>query len=271
MTLSDSFSLLKEVVNLDKAMSNLEPIKILGDIVNFNPLGLLCVGVLLREKLALQETMSVCAAVQELKDAIQINLASVREQNKHLEPFIQSKSGYELIILQTVIAMVIKVLIQNNNYLRHGFDLMASLKPGIDVPQSVLSRHLKNPFYGLPPLQQSTGQVIEQKPVIKLQEKVNEFQPKSKIWSNKRLAEYLKKIEDFFLMGINTVKDIYNLVYGELPVLPVKGDGLDMFRSCELLLTGTLEPGGKWGFFLLKRSLCYEDCALYEEMKIIVI
>ena len=238
MTLSDSFSLLKEVVNLDEATSVLEPIKLLGGMVNFNPLGLLCVGVLLREKLALQETMSICAAVQEIKDAIQINLASVREQNKHLEPFIQSKGGHELIILETVIAMAIKVLVQNNNYLRHGIDLIASLRPGTDVPQNVLSRHLKNPIYNLSPLQQSTGQVIERKPVTKLEE------PKSKIWSNKRLAEYLKKIEDFFLIGINTIKDIYNLVYGELPALPVKGDGLDMFRSCELLLTGTLEPGG---------------------------
>lgn len=248
MTLSDSFSLLKDVVNLDEATSNLEPIKILGGIVDFNPLGLLCVGVLLREKLALQETMSIRAAVEEIKDAIQINVTSVREQNKHLEPFIQSKGGHELIILQTVIAMAIKVLVQNNKYLRHGFDLMASLKPGINVPQSVLSRHLKNPIYNLPSLQQSTGQVIEQKPVNKLQEKVDEFQPKSKIWSNKQLAEYLKKIEDFFLIGINTIKDIYNLVYRELPALPVKGDGLDMFRSCELLLTGTLEPGGNCFF-----------------------
>lgn len=50
--------------------------------------------------------------------------------------------------------------------------------------------------------------------------------------------------------GVNLVKDIYKLVYSELPEIPEKPDGLDMFRSCPLLQTSLVQPGGMITHFI---------------------
>ena len=125
---------------------------------------------------------------------------------------------------------------------------MATLAPGTAIPQSLVSRHLMSPYYKLPPLSKPANILDfmnkQKRDADEVQKNAEEFDPKGKAWSNKNLAHYVKNVEDFFETIYNTIKDIYNLVYGELPPLPEKEDGLTMFRSCELLQSCTLEPGG---------------------------
>ena len=80
----------------------------------------------------------------------------------------------------------------------------------------------------------------------------DDLEPKGKAWSTKNLSEYVRKVGEMFTDARNFVRDIYNVFYGELPQLPEKPDGLDMFRGCELLQMSEVQPGGEENTEILK-------------------
>ena len=249
LCLDDGVSLLQQVVNLDKNtdLSNLT--KKLLDKVCYSPLGIVCAGILLREKLSQKEIISIDKAVSEICQDIDDQLHEVKQLNQYMGEFLTTDSGHMLVVMETVVSMAMDLLLTKDRYLHHGFDFMATLKPGAAIPQTLLTRHFRIPVYKLPPLQQSRSGFAElfnkgKNDLETVKNKVDEFEPKGKAWSNKNLVEYIRKVEDFFTTGVSTVKEIYNLIYGELPMLPEHDDGLDMFRDCELLLTSRIEPGG---------------------------
>lgn len=250
LLLEDGCKLIQEVANLDHSVAVSEPIRELVQAVYLNPLAIFCVGVLLKVNLSRKETVSIKEAVVKLLTDIEFNVKQVIASSHHLHDFIATSSGLTLVTVETVIAMVMQHSLSNDQYLYHGFDLISTLKPGDILPQTLLARHFRTPYYNLSPIHQTTSGMAEifnkQKSDLEaVKKKVDEFEPKGKAWSNKNLAEYIRKVEELFTTVINTVKEIYYLIYGELPALPEKPDGLDMFRTCSLLNTCTMEPGGK--------------------------
>lgn len=166
-----------------------------------------------------------------------------------MRAFTSTSSGHKLVTIETVVAMALKAIVDKDEYLKHGIQFLATLAPGSIAPQNLVARHLMSPFYKLHNLSKPSSILDfmskQKRDLEAVKTNAEEFDPKGKAWSNKNLAHYMRKVEDAFQTMYTTVKDIYNLLYGELPPLPEKDDGLSMFRECQLLQSGTLEPGGK--------------------------
>ena len=219
-------------------------------VIRRNPLATICAGILLKEKLSLKEIRNIDAVVTELCTEIEREVIEVKNKNDFMSQFIESELGTILVVTETVVAMALDLLLRDDNYLNHGIDLIASLKPSTPIPQSLLTRHLLNSFYKLPVLAKASYGLADvfnrQRAELDNQESTpDELVDKGKAWSNKNLAEYMRKVKDFVMTGFETVKMIYELIYGALPDLPEKNDGLGMFRSFPLLMTLVLEPGGR--------------------------
>jgi len=247
MTQTDAYRLLQDLGNIDQNLPMSNSSQSLINKLCSNPLATVCAAILLREKLSQKESITIDTAIGDLLTQIDENVEKVKNDNTHLLEFINTKPGMKLVTIETLVAMTMKHLYSKDRYIWHGFDMLATIKPGTPVPQTLIARYLKNPLFKLPPLAQGNSHTEffnKQKNDLDIvQSKADEFEPKGKAWSNKNLSEYYTKVEEFFMSGITIVKDIYNLVYGELPELPEKPDGLDMFRSCPLLQTNLVEPG----------------------------
>ncbi|XP_002155323.3 uncharacterized protein LOC100209216 [Hydra vulgaris] len=246
---NDWFQALKIVSGLDATLQMSASFERLAAVLKKNPLAIMCAGFLLRERLSLKEIRSIDTVVTELCSEIEEKVIEVKENNKFMSQFIESELGTTLVVTETIVAMTLKLLLRDDNYLNHGIDLIASLKPNTPVPQSLLTRHLLNSFYKLPILSKASYGLADvfsrqRAELVKQESALNELVDNGKAWSNKNLAEYMRRVKDFVLTGFETIKMIYNLLYGVLPDLPEKDDGLGMFRSFPLLMTQTVEPGG---------------------------
>lgn len=247
----DSVALLKKVINVDGDVRSLNK---LAERVFSNPLALLCAGIIMKKKLSLKESRSIDDVVDETCTEIENYVKKVLQNNKHLAAFTTTLQGLKLVTIETLVTMVLKDIMQGDLYLKNGIDLLASLAPGTSVPQTLITRHLSSSFYQLPSVAKRPNILDfmnkQKRDVDEVKEHADEYDPKGKAWSNKNLAHYMRKIEDFFQTAYKTIKDIYNLVYGELPQLPEGDDGMGMFEMCDLIQSNKLEPGNVKSFSL---------------------
>jgi len=238
---------LKNIVNVE---GNVDLLNLLVDQVFANPIALLCVGILLKEKLSLREVCSIDEAVKEVSKDLEQKIQKVLQNNQHLAGFTSTISGRKLVTIETLIAIVMKDILNKDPYLKHGIDMMASLAPGTPIPHQLITRHLSSSFYKLPSLAKPPSlfdfMSKQKRDAEDVKKNSEEYDPKGKAWSNKNLVKYVRKAEEFFETAYKTVKEIYFLIYGEVPELPEGDDGMGMFASCELIQSSKLEPGGEY-------------------------
>ena len=201
----------------------------------------MCLAIVLRETLQQREIISVKDAVEEIITKLKKNVSNVIKDNNHIDTFFKTISGNELLLLQTVMAMAINIITNDDTYLSYGLDMLASLKPGLVVPESLVRRYLMNPFFEISPFGKLGNHCNNSKNHI--EEQTDKSEAKT-VWTSKTMTKYFKQLQDYLGTFVTTVKAIYDLLYRELPQLPEKDDDLGIFHSCELLLNGTLEPGG---------------------------
>lgn len=257
MSKEDGVALLKKVINVD---GDVESFHIIVDKVYGNPLALLCTGFLLKQKLATKEVQTIDNVVKEICLEIDTSIKKVLKNNQHLSHFLSTYSGWKLVTIESIVALYMKEVMTSNQYLYNGLDLMSVLAPGTPVPQQVITRHLSSPFYKLPSLAKPPNMLDfmskQKRDAEDVMKHADDFDPKGKAWSNKNLVHYIQKIEEFFGTAYKTLKEIYFMVYGELPELPKGDDGMGMFENCALVQSCTTQPGGIIFFFFLINVPC---------------
>ena len=205
---------------------------------------------MLKQKLSLKEACSIDDAVKEVSKEVERKTQAVLQNNQHLASFTSTASGHKLVTIETVIAMVMKDVLNKDPYLKHGIDMMASLAPGTPVPHQLITRHLSSSFFKLPSLAKPPDlfnfMSKQKRDAEDVKTNSEEYDPTGKAWSNKNLVKYVRKVEEFFETAYKTVKEIYFLIYGEVPELPEGDDGMGMFTSCELIQSSKIDPGGEY-------------------------
>ena len=170
--------------------------------------------------------------------------------NQHISPFLSTFSGRKLLTIETIVALWTKDVVSSDKYLYNGLDLMSVLAPGTPIPQQLITRHLSSPFYKLPSLAKPPNiadfMSKQKRDADDVKQHAEDFDPKGKAWSNKNLVHYIQKVEEVFTTAYNTLKEIYFLVYGEVPELPKGDDGMSMFNECALVQSCSIQPGGNY-------------------------
>ena len=259
MSKEDGVAFLKNLANVD---GDVESLRILVDKAYGNPLALLCTGQLLKQKLATKEVQTIDNVVKEICLEIDSSVKKVLENNKHLSPFLSTYSGRKLVTIESIVALSMKDVMSSNQYLYNGLDLLSVLAPGTPVPQQVITRHLSSPFYKLPSLAKPPNMLDfmskQKRDAEDVMKHSDDFDPKGKAWSNKNLVHYIQKVEEFFGTAYKTLKEIYFMVYGELPELPKGDDGMGMFDECALVQSCTTQTGGTILFYFFNKMLHYQ-------------
>ena len=241
----DGVSFLKKFVNVD---GDIESLGLLAEKANGNPLALLCIGILLKQKLATKEVQTIDNIVKEICLEIDSSIKKVLKNNQHLSTFLSTFSGRKLVTIESIVVLLIKDLMASDPYIYNGLDLMSVLAPGTPIPQQLITRHLSSPFYKLPSLAKPPNMLDfmskQKRDAEDVMKHADDFDPKGKAWSNKNLVHYIQKLEEFFGSAYKTLKEIYFMVYGELPELPKGDDGMGMFHDCDLVHSCTIQPGG---------------------------
>ena len=251
LSIEDGVQFLKRFVNVD---GNVASLSLLVEKVYGNPLALLCNAVMLKKKLFVKQVQSIDDVVKEICNEIDRNVNQVIAENQHLSAFTSTYSGRKLVTIESVVAILMKDIMNESPYLYNGIDLMAAMAPGTAIPQQVITRHLASSFYKLPSLAKPPNILDfmskQKRDADDVKQNADEFDPKGKAWSNKNLVHYIQKVEEFFETVYKTLKEIYFLVYGELPELPKGDDGMGMFADCVLIQSSVVQPGGMTFYFL---------------------
>lgn len=256
LTEKDAVALLKDLTNIkDESSETSHPMKVLLSRISYHPMATVCAGILMRERLQKKELSSIDGVMRDLTNEITKNSIQVMKSS-----ILSTKDGIaeSLIVAETVIAMAMKLLINDSPHLSSTVDMMAACAPRTPVPSVYIRRYLRHPSLKLPPLaiadspQGNLQQMFKGKSTTDNMDET--LDPKGKAWSNKSITEYVTKVEDWFTEIWQALKEVYNMYYGQISLDPVD-TSIKFMQDCELILSWKMQPGGVASIFVFDYSL----------------